>query len=48
MPTYVPWRGRVLGPDSTVERLMTELDACQKRVRRTYHKLFLVSAQECE
>jgi glutamate-ammonia-ligase adenylyltransferase len=37
---------RVLGPDSTADRLMTELDTCQKRVRRTYTQYFLAAAQE--
>jgi glutamate-ammonia-ligase adenylyltransferase len=32
---------RVLGPDSTADRLMTELDTCQQRVRRTYTQYFL-------
>ncbi|MBU4286141.1 MAG: glutamate-ammonia-ligase adenylyltransferase [Verrucomicrobia bacterium] len=35
---------RVLGPDSTADRLMTELDTCQQRVRRTYTQYFLVGA----
>ncbi|MFH1477089.1 MAG: glutamate-ammonia-ligase adenylyltransferase [Verrucomicrobiota bacterium] len=39
---------RVLGPDSTVERLMTELDACQQRVRRNYTRYLLAPAQEHE
>ncbi|MDP2990010.1 MAG: hypothetical protein Q8O57_05540, partial [Kiritimatiellota bacterium] len=37
---------RVLGADSTAERLMIELDACQQRVRRTYTQYFLAGAQE--
>ncbi|MDO9540803.1 MAG: bifunctional glutamine synthetase adenylyltransferase/deadenyltransferase, partial [Kiritimatiellia bacterium] len=39
---------RVLGADSTADRLMTELDACQQRVRRTYAQYFLALAQDCE
>ena len=39
---------RVLGPDSTADRLMTELDACQQRVRRIYTRYLLVGAQDCE
>lgn len=37
---------RVLGPDSTADRLMSELDTCQKRVRRAYTQYFLAPAQE--
>ncbi|MCX6992779.1 MAG: hypothetical protein NT011_06505 [Kiritimatiellaeota bacterium] len=35
---------RVLGPDSTAERLMTELDACQQRVRQIYTQYFIAVA----
>ena len=37
---------RVLGPDSTADRLMTELDTCQKRVHRTYTRYLLTATQE--
>ena len=37
---------RVLGPDSTADRLMIELDTCQQRVRRTYTQYFLADAQK--
>ncbi|MFH1968688.1 MAG: glutamate-ammonia-ligase adenylyltransferase [Verrucomicrobiota bacterium] len=36
---------RVLGPDSTADRLMAELDTCQRRVRRIYTQYFLADAQ---
>ena len=36
---------RVLGADSTAERLVTELHACQQRVRRTYTRYFLAGTQ---
>jgi len=32
--------------DSTAERLMTELDTCQQRVRQTYTRYFLAPAPE--
>jgi len=37
---------RVLGVDSTAERLMTELNTCQQRVRQTYTRYFLAPAPE--
>lgn len=37
---------RVLGPDSTAERLIIELDTCQQRVCRTYTRYFLAGAQK--
>jgi glutamate-ammonia-ligase adenylyltransferase len=37
---------RVLGPDSTADRLMTALDTCQQRVRRIYTQYFLSGARE--
>ena len=47
-PSLNEYLARVLGPDSTADRLMTELDTCQQRVRRTYTQYFLAPAQDCE